>query len=120
MWFEDYRQTRYSESMKNNTTDLLIKALDENPLPIGQRLRLLRKERGLSMKEVAQKVGVSVSTYRDWEYGRAIQGEPYVKLSEVFQVPVTEILTGKRSSAERVAELIAEIERLVGHLKTQL
>jgi DNA-binding transcriptional regulator YiaG len=39
---------------------------------IGERLREFRKASGLSVTKVASHVGVSESTYRDWEHGRAI------------------------------------------------
>ena len=67
---------------------------------IGNRLRRIRMARGLTTKEVAQAAGVAVSTYREWEYGRAIQGEPYVALSRVLGVSLLELLTGAAPAAQ--------------------
>lgn len=63
---------------------------------LGQRLKVFRTKKTLSAREVAFQVGVSVSTYRDWENGRAIKGEPYTKLAEILGVHVLEVLEGRR------------------------
>jgi DNA-binding XRE family transcriptional regulator len=47
-----------------------------------QRLKQLREERRLNVKEAAKLIGVPMTTYRDWEYGRAVTGETYVKISK--------------------------------------
>lgn len=33
---------------------------------------------------------VPVTAYREWEYGRPVQGEPYARLAEVLDVSVSE------------------------------
>lgn len=38
-------------------------------MDIGQRIKALRKERGLTLEELGQKVGVGKSTVRKWETG---------------------------------------------------
>ncbi|MBQ8885106.1 MAG: helix-turn-helix transcriptional regulator [Clostridia bacterium] len=38
------------------------------------QLKEVRKEKGLSQKEVAEKIGVAVSTYANWEQGRTEPG----------------------------------------------
>ncbi len=59
---------------------------------IGLRLKSLREQRGLSARDVAIQIGVAESTYRDWEYGRAIKGEPYIALAKIFGVTLSELL----------------------------
>lgn len=81
--------------------------------PFSQRLRLLRKQRGLTIKQVAGFVGVPLSTYREWEYGRAIQGEPYVKIAEVLSVSLSELMTGRKEHSE----VLAELEQIEKHVK---
>ncbi|MGZ3694567.1 MAG: helix-turn-helix domain-containing protein [Bdellovibrionota bacterium] len=78
---------------------------------IGKRLRRLRKLRGLSLKEVGAAIGVPVSTYKEWEYGRAIQGEPYEKLAECLGVSLGELLTGNGIEA-RAQSLLLEIQEV--------
>lgn len=82
--------------------------------PFHERLRSLRKSRGLTMREMARRVGVPETTYREWEVGRAIQGEPYVKMSEALGVSLSELLTGERPDR---AKLLAEIELMEEGLK---
>jgi len=60
-------------------------------MEFNERLKKLRQDRGISPKVMAEKLEVSVSTYRDWEYGRKITGEPYVKISQVLNVGLNEL-----------------------------
>lgn len=78
--------------MKGNTSSVMEKKLKSS---LGARLQNLRNQQNLTATEVAQAVGVSVSTYREWENGRAIRGEPYVELAKIFQVSLLELLTGR-------------------------
>jgi transcriptional regulator with XRE-family HTH domain len=78
---------------------------------MAKRLRRFRTQGGqkMTLNEVAKRVGVPVTTYRDWEYGREIKGEPYLRLSEAFGVSLTELLGG---------DLTQENRRLMGKLKS--
>lgn len=77
----------------------------------GKRLKYLRLKKNLSIKEIAITLNVSPSTYRDWEYGREIKGEPYIKLAEIFEVSLKYLLTGKYDSLEKDLLLIEETIR---------
>lgn len=57
-------------------------------------IRKLRKQHGLTMKELAQKVGVSEGTISRWESGEiANMKRNYIAaLSEVFNIPPTDFL----------------------------
>lgn len=59
---------------------------------IGKRMERLRKAKKLSIKELAEQVNVPATTYRDWEYGREIKGEPYLKLAAALGVSLNELL----------------------------
>lgn len=87
---------------------------------IGKRLKGFREAKGLSATKVAAYVGVSESTYRDWEQGRAIQGEPYAKLAEVLAVSLTELIVGEGHGKDWMFESLGEIERIVKTLRTRL
>ena len=91
----------------------------EDPEPISRRLRRLRTQRGLSVAEIAEKLQVSQSTYRDWEYGRQIRGEPYAALAEILDVTVSELLFGKTPS-KAVAEHLEAIESNLRKLRALL
>ena len=43
------------------------------------------------MREAARRIGVPESTYREWEYGRKIRGEPYVKIAKAFGITLSEL-----------------------------
>ena len=87
---------------------------------IAQRLKNWRQKRGFTAKYVADQIGVSPSTYREWEYGRAIKGEPYAKLAEVFEVSLTELVTGERRSNQQLLDDLGHIENHVKNLRKNL
>lgn len=61
-----------------------------------QNLRSIRKDCGLTQKQVACKLGVVESCYANWEQGRT---EPNIEmlrmLGEIFQVPIDELVNGE-------------------------
>lgn len=85
---------------------------------LAKRLKALRDRKGLSQKDVADRLGIAASTYRDWEYGKQIKGEPYVALSEAFQVSLTELLTGKRDLIPTsILSELNDLERIVESIR---
>jgi transcriptional regulator with XRE-family HTH domain len=92
----------------------------ENMEPFNKRLKRIRGERGLSVKQVAQQIAVPESTYREWEYGRPLVGPPYVKLAEVLSVPLTVLMTGQSAQAEWIADELNHIEITLSELRTKV
>lgn len=86
----------------------------------GKRLQKLREKSGLSMKQVAEKIDVPVSTYRDWEYGRAIRGNPYLKLAQVLNVSLYELMTGEKPNYTKVSELLDRAETIIEEIRKEL
>lgn len=80
----------------------------------GKRLLRLRLQKDLSISEVAKRMEISPSTYREWEQGRQIKGEPYEKLARLFGVSLSELLTGKKPELEIYLE---EIERSIKNIR---
>ena len=60
---------------------------------IGERLKQLREKQSLTVNEFAKKAGIPSSTYKEWEQGRQIRGEPYAQLAAVCQISVQELIT---------------------------
>jgi transcriptional regulator with XRE-family HTH domain len=87
---------------------------------IGQRLRKLRKKRDLSVKQISQLTGIPITTYREWEYGRAIKGEPYPKLAEVFGVTLSELMTGKIPASKEILGKLSQIQTDLGEVERNL
>ncbi len=81
-------------------------------MDIGTRLKHFRKQKNLTVAEVARRIDVSESTYRDWENGRAIKGEPYVKLAAVFAVSLNELFGLPASEATEATNATQEIESI--------
>ena len=90
------------------------------PEPIGVRLKRLRLKKGFSTGEVSRQLGVSPSTYREWEYGRSIRGEPYEKLAAILGVSLHELLLGERGAASEARKWVAQIEKDLQALKSEI
>jgi transcriptional regulator with XRE-family HTH domain len=78
---------------------------------LAKRLKKLRETRRLSMRETAKLIGVPETTYREWEYGRAVRGEPYLKIAKAFGVKVEELFVVSAEAAELLLE--KDIDRVI-------
>lgn len=87
---------------------------------IHERLKKYRSKRGLTIKQVSQMTGIPESTYKEWENGRQIRGEPYLSLANAYQVSIQELLTGEKSQANHLLEQLDEITRLLEQTKRDL
>ena len=87
---------------------------------LGERLRHLRNKQNLTASEVAQAIRVSVSTYREWENGRSIRGEPYVELAKILQVSIPELLTGEHRELSKIFSEFDELEKKLKKFKETL
>jgi transcriptional regulator with XRE-family HTH domain len=85
------------------------------------RLRQLRKTKGFTIKSFAQKIEISPSTYRDWEYGVSIQGQPYLKIAQALDVSLYELF-GSEEPPRTVAlcNLSKKLEVLSNELKKEV
>ena len=77
---------------------------------LGERICLLRRRRGWSQAELAQKLCISASTVGMYEQGRREPSlEGAVEISRAFGVSVDYLLTGKpltRADAEAVTQAV--------------
>jgi transcriptional regulator with XRE-family HTH domain len=85
-----------------------------------RRIARLRKEHGLTIKQVAEYIQVPTTTYRDWEYGRAKLDTTYIKLAELFGVSVYELLGGKESEFAEIQNEVLGLEKHLFSLKRKL
>ena len=86
----------------------------------GTRLKRLRMGQGLSVAEISRKIGVPASTYREWEYGRSIKGEPYLALSTALNVSLYELFTGTKPDPTAILQAAERIENEVRNLQRSL
>lgn len=84
---------------------------------LGKKLLARRQEKRLNVKEVARQIGVSESTYRDWENGRKIQGEPYLKISETLDISLSALMGVEKDTAANVLDEVKAIEEHVKRLR---
>ena len=65
----------------------------EDLLYLSQNLKNLRKEMGLTQKEVARELGITYQSYQAYELGIAIPTLPnFIKLAKLFEVDYEELL----------------------------
>ena len=84
---------------------------------LGERLRKARELKGMSVSEVARHLNVSPSTYREWEYGRDIKGEPYSAICSLFDISYSFLFTGEKV---RIENFLEEIEIQIKKIRSFL
>ena len=86
----------------------------------GYRIATLREQRGLSQKELANRLGVSQSQVGHWESGkRRIQDEWLIELANFFDV-TTDYILGRASLTDKEKQDIGiEVDKLLAGLSTQ-
>jgi len=85
-------------------------------MKLAQKIRKLRLERKMTLKETAKLLDVPASTYRDWEYGRKIPADAILKLAEAFDVPInvfTHRETNPGADLQMAIDLIEEALKIV-------
>lgn len=92
------------------------------------RLKLLRREKGVTSQQVADAIGIKSATYRRYEIDTKPKDEVYISLAEYFGVTVDYLMSGRECVTLRVAdsgayqpssaELTAEEAALVKKLRT--
>ena len=67
----------------------------------GERIRELRKERGLTVYELANRLGISRNTLTNWELG---EKEPHAleilrEMAKILRVPLKSLLAGENEES---------------------
>lgn len=87
---------------------------------LAKRLKALRERKNFTITQVAENIGVAISTYREWENGRAIKGEPYVKLADLFGVSIYYLMTGQDGEFSEVMIKLDKVKNSLYHLEREL
>ena len=73
-------------------------------MDLGERIYQLRTQKNFSQEALAEALGVSRQSISKWETGSSVpELDKIVKLSEIFEVSLDELITGKEKSAEEPA-----------------
>lgn len=73
---------------------------------IGQRLKKLRKERGWTAEDFANKLGLSLSAIRRWESDSNKPTRQIENIAKLFNVSTDYILNGKESKADKNRNIV--------------
>ena len=90
----------------------------------GKFLQLLRKEKGLTQEELAEKMNVSRRTVSRWETGNNMPDlDILIEMSDLYEVGLREILSGERKSErmnEELKETVLQVADYSNEEKTRL
>lgn len=83
----------------------------------GSRIKLTRTQLGLSLQQLADRVGVTRKSLENWENDRSEpRGVKVMKLAGVLQVPMIWLLTGDNPPAQDPNPATLETARIVQKL----
>ncbi len=105
-----------------------ITYMDATKLPIDRRIKELRKEKGLTQGELAQKIDVDIKMISYYENGKSVPSiDVLIKLAETFDVTVDYLLfedTPKRplhqSGDPELIEQMANLDKLTEEDRSSL
>jgi transcriptional regulator with XRE-family HTH domain len=87
---------------------------------LAKRLKRLRTEKDMSAQQVADLAMIPVTTYREWENGRQILGEPYEKLAAALDVSLFVLMTGREPKQADLFIKLEQVEKTLSELRSQL
>ncbi len=107
---------------------MISKRLDPDVETFGQRLARLRKERGFTQVEIAERVGIIQALVSDYELDKLrLNAEMVVRFATALEITTDELLKGKGSKAPlrrkpslRMLRRLEKIESLPAHQQTTL
>ncbi|MSS02352.1 helix-turn-helix domain-containing protein [Floccifex porci] len=77
-----------------------------NLVKIGKMLQTLRKEKGMTQEQLAEKLGVARGTVSRWETGSNMSDlNMLIELSDFYAIDLREILSGERKSEQMNEEM---------------
>ena len=80
---------------------------------LSDTIQTLRKEKGYSQEEVAIRLNVVRQTVSKWEKGLSVpDADMLMKIAELFEVPVSILLGGKRDSAAETSSIAEQLSRI--------
>lgn len=86
---------------------------------MNKRVARIRKEKGLTQKELAEKIGIASTLISDYERGKLrLYDELIIKMAEVFQISTDQVLgyniptEEEKPPSRRIMKRLRDIENL--------
>ena len=87
---------------------------------IGKFISALRKEKGMTQEQLAEKMGVTDKSISRWENGKTLPDiSILVALAEELNVEISELLNGRKMTQEELIQLKGTIESLIEYQTNQ-
>lgn len=91
-----------------------------NQQKIGNFLRELRKQKGLTQEQIAEKLNVSNRTVSRWENGNNMPDlDILLEISDYYEVELRELLDGERKSEKMNSEMEETVLQAVDYTNTE-
>lgn len=79
-------------------------------MDFGNKIKRLREQRGYSQEVLAERIGVSLRTIRNWEAGRVPRKiEHYAMLAQALNCDVTYLIDGPEKQAQNIVNEITTL-----------
>lgn len=111
----------YGSSQSEMSDDFGCQAIYNSSMSFGSALESIRKDRGLTQSQLAERLDVNQSLIAKWESGKVQpRTSTLEKLAEALQVQTEELLAGEygtvsvhlRSLDPRLMELLSQVHKL--------
>lgn len=87
---------------------------------MNNRIKKYRELAGISQREAARLIGVPVSTYREWEYGRQIRDyKSYIKIARAFNISL-DMLFGLKGIDASLDKDFEQLDKLVKSIRSKV
>jgi transcriptional regulator with XRE-family HTH domain len=97
---------------------LQLAPIDPGPETVGQRMARIRKERGYTQKEVADRIGLIPALISDYENDKLrLNADMIVRFAEVLEVSTDELLrpqSGKLPGRKPSRKVLRRLEQIEG------
>lgn len=101
----DFPTRPYIETMPKKSTLRLAPLASSGKESMGQRLARIRKERGLTQVELAERTGLIQVLVSDYERGRLrLTAEMAVRFAEALDISTDDLLRGRRRTPASAAK----------------
>lgn len=88
-------------------------------MSLSKTIKKIRQDRKMTLKEMAQHLGIPASTYRDWEYGSKIPADAIYRIAQLFETSPNELFGLKKVQNQNRLQAVQLIEEGLRLLKIE-